>query len=62
MLPFVCSFCGVLGSEKMRKCKGCKTVFYCGKECQKQHWDELHKVACKDFGVAEREVVKYVKK
>ena len=28
------------------KCAGCLSVYYCGADCQKQHWRE-HKGACR---------------
>lgn len=32
----ICVGCGV--SEAIQQCSRCKTVAYCGKECQKEHW------------------------
>jgi hypothetical protein len=32
--------------HKLSRCSGCRCVFYCGKECQKEHWKE-HKEMCK---------------
>ena len=31
----------------IRKCTGCGIVGYCGKECQREHWDAVHKEECK---------------
>jgi hypothetical protein len=31
------------GIKKIRKCKACALVGYCGKECQREHWDAAHK-------------------
>ena len=46
----VCENCGQQ-ARKMRTCSGCKTVNYCGVECQKQSW-RSHKSACDpDFGL-----------
>ena len=39
-----CSACGEDGAEK--KCSSCKSVQYCGQECQKLHWFS-HKKVCK---------------
>lgn len=33
-------------TEKTFRCAGCKVVFYCGKEHQKEDWP-LHKAICK---------------
>ena len=35
--------------NKLRPCNGCHRVYYCGKECQKEHWKEEfngHKKMC----------------
>ncbi|MCJ1453742.1 hypothetical protein MMC28_004091 [Mycoblastus sanguinarius] len=37
--------CAVCGKEDGKRCAGCGTVAYCGKECQTQHWEE-HKRWC----------------
>ena len=29
----------------LKKCNGCKKVYYCGGECQKAHW-KVHKSVC----------------
>ena len=34
---------------KMRRCSGCKQVYYCSSECQKEDWKN-HKIICKTFG------------
>ena len=39
-----CKNCGAI--RNLRKCSGCKTVRYCSKECQKDHWSS-HKKNCK---------------
>eukprot|EP00004_Rigifila_ramosa_P027570 TRINITY_DN9033_c0_g1_i1.p1 TRINITY_DN9033_c0_g1~~TRINITY_DN9033_c0_g1_i1.p1 ORF type:complete len:169 (-),score=28.29 TRINITY_DN9033_c0_g1_i1:45-551(-) len=36
-------FCGKEGANQ---CSGCKSVFYCGKDHQKEHWSR-HKADCK---------------
>jgi hypothetical protein len=45
MTPFgkLCAWCGGRGG-KLRKCP-CKTVRYCGKECQHAHWGD-HRCKC----------------
>ena len=42
---FVCSWCGKK-SDTHKKCRNCKCVWYCGKECQNRHWKE-HKIECR---------------
>ena len=42
-----CKLCGKLG----KRCTGCRTVAYCGREHQRQDW-ESHKGACKGKGKA----------
>lgn len=45
-LVMKCDFCNK--SEcKLRLCAQCFDVSYCSKECQKQHWKDEHKAACK---------------
>ena len=41
-------FCSACGKESntLKKCDGCKCVWYCDKECQNKHWKE-HKKECK---------------
>lgn len=36
-------------SPDIKKCEGCKLLYYCSKECQKRHWDDGHKRECKSF-------------
>ena len=31
----------------IRRCISCGLVGYCGKECQREHWDAVHKEECK---------------
>ncbi|KAM6496240.1 hypothetical protein JOM56_008946 [Amanita muscaria] len=33
-------------SEKLKLCSKCRTVYYCNKECQNNHWP-IHKPMCK---------------
>ena len=40
-----CSWCGKK-SDTHKKCRNCKCVWYCGKECQNKHWKE-HKIECR---------------
>eukprot|EP00662_Eupelagonemidae_sp_cell21_P057811 gene57811-biopygen43991 len=40
-----CAGCGEKG-EKLRRCTGCRSVWYCSAACQKGHW-LAHKPACR---------------
>lgn len=42
-----CVNCGI---PSKLKCTNCKNVFYCTKECQKDHWKK-HKNNCRPFEV-----------
>jgi MYND finger len=41
--------CGCCAKKtcNLRKCSSCKSVGYCGKECQTKHWKMGHKLDCK---------------
>eukprot|EP00884_Botryococcus_braunii_P004394 jgi/Botrbrau1/13956/Bobra.250_1s0010.1 len=43
-----CAQCGKAsgGDVKLMDCAGCRSVQYCGRDCQKSHWPS-HKAACK---------------
>ena len=41
----LCSACGEK-SDALMKCRACKCVWYCDKDCQNRHWKE-HKKECK---------------
>jgi hypothetical protein len=41
----LCSACGKK-SDALQKCRACKCVWYCDKDCQNRHWKE-HKKECK---------------
>eukprot|EP01036_Dinobryon_divergens_P024903 gene24903-33394_t len=45
----VCGYCGKSSAEKLRLCSQCKSVAYCGTECQKSAW-KGHKAFCKAKG------------
>eukprot|EP01083_Nonionella_stella_P208972 757953_1 len=34
---------------KLKRCKGCKATYYCGKPCQKRHWNSLHRFNCSEI-------------
>jgi hypothetical protein len=52
---WACAGCGIkaeaLVGGKLRECTGCRSVRYCGKECQLKHWP-LHKAPCKGLQAA----------
>jgi len=33
--------------SSLKQCSKCKVVIYCSKECQKEHWEKVHKKQCK---------------
>lgn len=35
------------GNPSLRKCSGCKSVFYCDAECQRADWKIAHSIECK---------------
>ena len=41
-----CSYCKEVKPQDLKECTGCKSVFYCSKQCQRNHWSE-HKLQCK---------------
>jgi len=46
----LCSACGK-NSDALQKCRACKCVWYCDKDCQNRHWKE-HKKECKPIKMA----------
>lgn len=40
----VCQYCSI--PDCSLKCKGCRNVFYCSKQCQRNDW-QTHKTSCK---------------
>lgn len=40
----VCAVCGAI-NVKLRHCARCKSIYYCGKECQVKHWG-VHRAVC----------------
>ena len=37
------------GSRPLKRCTGCRKIYYCSKECQEEHWRKVHKKHCKFF-------------
>ena len=46
-LPFKCVACNKNLAADAKRCAGCQSVVYCGKECQKHDWQLGHKARCK---------------
>ena len=44
---YACSYCSQ-HSDSLKKCSRCRLVQYCGRECQKKHWN-THKSHCLPF-------------
>lgn len=46
----ICSWCSncdaKLGKGQRQWCSGCRTIFYCGAECQLSHWKREHRHDC----------------
>jgi hypothetical protein len=47
----VCAWCGV-ASQQLRRCAGCKAVWYCGADHQRAAWKAGHKQECGAGGAA----------
>lgn len=41
----MCHKCAALDKRKVQKCSGCKSTYYCSKECQRADWS-THKSQC----------------
>ncbi|KAI1797161.1 hypothetical protein LXA43DRAFT_398971 [Ganoderma leucocontextum] len=44
-----CSYCGKVSELNLQHCSLCKSVRYCGKRCQINHYRNGHKQDCRDF-------------
>ncbi|KAL0954366.1 hypothetical protein HGRIS_003357 [Hohenbuehelia grisea] len=42
----VCASCGKPGGNELKTCSGCRQIFYCSPEHQKEHWKASHKEQC----------------
>lgn len=45
-LDMLCSNCDGLALKK-GPCSGCNLTWYCCEECQREHWDSVHKTKCR---------------
>ncbi|XP_040582875.2 histone-lysine N-methyltransferase SMYD3, partial [Lepeophtheirus salmonis] len=43
----ICDFCFSSGQAKISRCSRCCVIYYCGKQCQRSSWKEIHKHECK---------------
>ncbi|KAJ7633225.1 hypothetical protein FB45DRAFT_914645 [Roridomyces roridus] len=45
------TLCGMFGPTKdLKRCKGCKSLYYCSNACQAVDWQNGHRAACKLHG------------
>ena len=58
-----CNGCGSVGvgEAPILLCSGCKSVRYCGRQCQKEHWVQ-HKVLCQSIQQLQRDSQEKCKK
>ncbi|KAF2367824.1 Zinc finger MYND-type [Trinorchestia longiramus] len=49
--------CAVCSKEATQRCANCRQVFYCRRECQREHWKKGHKNACKPFKVEQNSIL-----
>lgn len=55
-----CDLC-FANKDKLRRCSGCKFMFYCSKHCQELDWNPCHRVECKSkFHIALIDLAKCV--
>ncbi|KIK64393.1 hypothetical protein GYMLUDRAFT_195458 [Collybiopsis luxurians FD-317 M1] len=47
-------------AQRMMRCSGCKTVFYCSTDCQRRDWKEGHKHLCRIWAVDPSEAKRLV--
>ncbi len=47
---WICDWCGDhVNVYPVKKCKGCKMVFYCSRSHQKRDWNVTHRYQCEKF-------------
>ena len=48
--PEFCDFClshqNELKDTTLKRCSGCKFIYFCGTECLKKAWKDYHKAEC----------------
>lgn len=50
--PLTCANCGCnssnnsSNSDHLKACTRCKSVLYCGRDCQRRHWKSQHRLEC----------------
>lgn len=47
-LQNVCSYC-ILERPSLKRCSGCKVLYYCSTACQNRHWKDFHSRECKSL-------------
>ncbi len=40
-----CANCNIMRNKELKKCGGCRKIYYCGNECQRNNW-KYHKNKC----------------
>ena len=51
---YICETCGIGSDEHQHCCDGCGDFHYCSRECQRQHWDNVHRDQCNRCNVHTR--------
>lgn len=43
---YICETCGMTNEQRGISCDGCGDYHYCSRQCQRQHWENLHRSLC----------------
>lgn len=43
---YICENCGHDADWSMKKCAGCRDVYYCSESCHTEHWQSEHRDTC----------------